>query len=162
MSRGHHLQTVWPSACQSTASGTFCSCSRFVWRVQPCSAVGSTSEPSSPASCAVGTDVTLNGAATWSLCVSSSLMPFRLEPRLQPRVPLLSRAVPAGRREQVSGLCWLRPAGAGWAPGPPPWSVLSRAGAGWAPAGHTPARIEWSCPASAQLTSVASAGPMSS
>ena len=92
VSRGHHLQTVWPSACQSTASGTFCSCSRFVWRVQPCSAVGSTSEPSSLASCAVGTDVTLccwdgrdseQGCAVLAL-VSPSLMPFHLQPRLQP------------------------------------------------------------------------------
>ena len=31
-----------------------------------------------------------------------------------------------------------------------------------APAGHTPARTEWSCPASAQLAFVASAGPPSS
>lgn len=73
--------------------------------------------------------MTLNGAATYSLCFLSSLMHFHLEPRLQPRVPLLSHAVPAGRQEQVSELCCLRPAWGWLGFWVPSWSVLLRTGA---------------------------------
>lgn len=154
-SRGHPSRQ-YGCLCAGQLPGTFCSCSRFVWRGQPCSAVGSPRTLLTDILCCwdIRDSERSCGRGRSALVI---LTPFHLEPRLQARVPLLSHAAPAGRREPRSQSC----AGSGlpswlgsWAPSV---AVLSHTGAVCSCWPHTCTdRVELSC---LQLAFVASAGP---